>query len=128
MSNYIPAFAMLFVACACRHSQSLTFDEAKCSRPFKAVVESTEVLAGRCWGRSGGLAVGIRLRREDGAIVAIATDQATLTQLALALNLTNGAAFEWPKAIADFEAAAHAKCQQKLHSLHDPEPMVPTGN
>lgn len=128
MSNYIPAFAMLFVACACRHSQSLTFDEAKCCQPFIAVVEGTEVHAGRCWGRSGGLAVGIRLRREDGALIAISTDQATLMELALVLDLTNGAAYLWPKAITDFEAAAHAKRQQKLHSPQDSEPMVPTGN
>lgn len=128
MSKCTPFFALFLVACACRQSQSLTFDEAKHTQPFQAVVESTEVHAGRCWGRSGDLAVEIRLRRRDGALLAITENQATMTELALALNLTNGAAFEWPKAIADFEAAAHAKCQQKLHSLHDPEPMVPTGN
>ena len=128
MNKYIPAFAMLFVACACRHSQSLTFDEAKRFHSFLAVVESTEVQAGRCWGRSGGLAVGIRLRREDGALIAISTDQATLTELALVLDLTNGAAYLWPKAITDFEAAAQVRRQQKLHSPQDSEPMVPTGN
>ena len=128
MSKYIPIVAMLFVGCACHHSQSLTFDEAKCCQPFIAVVEGTEVHAGRCWGRSGGLVVEIRLRLQDGALVAITTDQATLTELALALNLTNGAAYEWPKAITDFEAAAQVRRQQELHSPQDSEPMVPTGN
>jgi len=128
MSKYIPIFALLFVACACHHSQSLTFDEAKSCRPFKAVVEGTEVRAGRCWGRSGGLAVEIRLRRQDGALVGISTDQATLTELAFALDLTNGAVYLWPNAITDFEAAAHAKRQQKLHSRRDPELTVRTGN
>jgi len=128
MSKYIPAFAILFVACACRHSRSLTFDEAKRFQPFQAVVEGAEVHTGRCWGRSGGLAVEIRLRRQDGALVAINADRATLTELALALDLTKGAAYEWPKAITDFEAVVHAKCRQKLHSTLDPEPTESTGN
>ena len=128
MTKYIPFIAMFFIACACRHIQSLTFDEAKRSQPFQAVVESTEVHAGRRWGCSGGLAVEIRLRREDGALVAITTDRATLTELALSLHLTNGAAYLWPKAIVDFEAAAHAKRQQELHSPRDSEPTVSIGN
>jgi hypothetical protein len=60
--------------------------------------------------------------------VAITADQATLTELALVLDLSNGAACMWPKAINDFEAAAHAKRQLKLHSLREPEPTVPIGN
>ena len=128
MKGYIPILAMFFVACACRHIQSLTFDEAKRSEPFQAVVESTEVHAGRRWGCSGGLAVEIRLRREDGALVAITADQATLTELALTLSFTNSSTYQWPKTITDFETAAHAKRQQKLHSRSDPEPVAPIGN
>ena len=128
MKGYIPILAMFFVASACRYSQCLTFGEAKRSEPFKAVVESTEVHAGRRWGCSGGLAVEIRLGREDGAEVAIATDEATLNELAFALSLTNNTTYQWPKAITDFETSARAKRQQRLHSLRYLEPAAPIGN
>ena len=128
MSKYIPIFAMLFVACACRHSNTFTFGEAKSSQPYQAVVESSEIQAGRRWGCSGGLAVEIRLGREDGAEVAIATDEATLNELAFALSLTNNTTYQWPKAITDFETSARAKRQQRLHSLRYLEPAAPIGN
>ena len=128
MKTYIPILALLLYGCADREGQSFSFEEAKRSQPFQAVVEGAEVHTERRWGRSGGLKVEIWLRRQDGALVAITADQATLTELALALDLTKGAAYEWPKAITDFEAAVHAKCRQKLHSMRDPEPTVPTGN
>jgi hypothetical protein len=128
VKGYIPILAMFFVACACRHSQSLTFDEAKRSQQFQAMVESTEVHAERRWSSSGGLAVEIRLRRQDGVLVAITAHRATLTELALALSLTNSSTYQWPKAITDFETSARAKRQQRLHSLRDLEPAAPIGN
>jgi hypothetical protein len=49
------------------------------------------------------LTVRIQLRRSDEATVSIATDRATLTQAAFAQNLMKCRAYQWPKAITDFD-------------------------
>jgi len=117
MKKHIPVLALLLFGCACRNSQNLSFAEAKHSKPFQAVVENVEMHEVRGSDHTGYLAVEIRLRREDGTLVTIATDRATLMQSAFEQNLTNGASYLWPKAITDFEAEVRAERERNIRLL-----------
>jgi hypothetical protein len=128
MKKYVPLLVVIVAGCACRHHEGISFSEAKHVQPFRAVVENvgTQEVCGA--DHTDYLAVEIRLRREDGTQVTIATDGATLFELAFALSLTNGESLMWPKAITDFETEFRAKRQRIVRSVENPKPKAITWN
>jgi hypothetical protein len=115
---------MFLFGCACQNRQTLSFGEAKFSKPFQAVVENSEMHEVLGDDRTGYLAVEIRLRRVDGTVVPLATDRATLMESAFAVDLTNGASYWWPKAITDFEAEVRAERERNTRSTSSAKPKV----
>ena len=106
-ARFVRLFSILFLCLAvvaCRTpSSTISFPASKSVTPFRAVIEDVHRNSVRASDGNDYLAIAILLRRDDGTLVNIVIDRATLTQAAFAQGLVKGRAYEWPKAFTDFK-------------------------
>jgi hypothetical protein len=106
-ARFVRLFAILFLCvsvCACRTpAPTISFATVNSTAPFRAVVENVCLNEVRASDGTDYLAVSIQLRRKDGVLVTIAADRATVSEATFAQTLVKGRAYQWPKAITDFD-------------------------